>query len=157
MNWDAIGAIAELLGAAGVVVTLVYLATQIRRSNSLALAESHRHSYQVVAPGILAVAENGDLATIFRAGLADRDGLSDDDRVRFDMLLGNMVGSIASSITDQIALDILDDDLISDHSSTLRLLLSSPGGSEWWSIYEDQYPPAFQRLVSEQQLAAPAA
>ncbi len=32
MNWDAIGAIAELLGAVGVIASLVYLATQIRHS-----------------------------------------------------------------------------------------------------------------------------
>ncbi len=32
MNWDAIGAIAELLGAVGVIASLVYLATQIRGS-----------------------------------------------------------------------------------------------------------------------------
>ncbi len=32
MNWDAIGAIAELLGAVGVIASLVYLATQIRQN-----------------------------------------------------------------------------------------------------------------------------
>jgi hypothetical protein len=32
VNWDAIGAIAELLGAVGVIASLVYLATQIRQS-----------------------------------------------------------------------------------------------------------------------------
>ena len=32
MNWDAIGAVAELLAAAGVVASLVYLATQMRQS-----------------------------------------------------------------------------------------------------------------------------
>ncbi len=32
MNWDAIGAIAETLGAVGVIASLVYLATQIRQS-----------------------------------------------------------------------------------------------------------------------------
>ena len=32
MNWEAIGAIAELLGAVGVIASLVYLATQIRHS-----------------------------------------------------------------------------------------------------------------------------
>ena len=29
MNWDAIGAIAELLGAVGVIASLVYLALQV--------------------------------------------------------------------------------------------------------------------------------
>ncbi len=32
MNWDAIGAIAELLGAIGVIGSLVYLATQLKAS-----------------------------------------------------------------------------------------------------------------------------
>ncbi len=34
MNWDAIGAIAELLGAIGVIGSLVYLATQIRQNTT---------------------------------------------------------------------------------------------------------------------------
>jgi hypothetical protein len=34
MNWDALGAIGELLGAAAVVLTLGYLAIQIRHSNN---------------------------------------------------------------------------------------------------------------------------
>ena len=32
MSWDAIGAVAELLGAIGVIASLVYLAGQIRDS-----------------------------------------------------------------------------------------------------------------------------
>ena len=35
MNWDAIGAIAELLGAVGVIASLVYLAGQIRQNSRL--------------------------------------------------------------------------------------------------------------------------
>jgi hypothetical protein len=33
MNWEAFGAIGEILGAAAVVVSLAYLAIQIRRQN----------------------------------------------------------------------------------------------------------------------------
>ncbi len=32
MNWDAIGAIAELLGSTGVIASLIYLVTQIWQS-----------------------------------------------------------------------------------------------------------------------------
>ena len=35
MNWEAIGAVGEILGAAAVLITLVYLATQVKRSNEL--------------------------------------------------------------------------------------------------------------------------
>jgi hypothetical protein len=38
VNWEAIGAIGEILGAAGVIITLGYLALQLRRSNKQARA-----------------------------------------------------------------------------------------------------------------------
>ena len=38
MNWDAIGAIGEIVGALAVVVTLFYLATQIRQNARYTLA-----------------------------------------------------------------------------------------------------------------------
>jgi len=40
MNWDAVGAIAEVFGATAVLVTLIYFSLQIRQSNRLAEAES---------------------------------------------------------------------------------------------------------------------
>ncbi len=61
MNWDAIGAIAELLGAVGVIASLVYLATQIRQSreqmsqNTKAIRASGYQSF----PGRGAVAPSG--------------------------------------------------------------------------------------------------
>jgi hypothetical protein len=42
MNWDAIGAIGELVGAAAVVGTLFYLAIQIRLSNRFAERQSRQ-------------------------------------------------------------------------------------------------------------------
>ncbi|MGI9328939.1 MAG: hypothetical protein ACR2PZ_27225 [Pseudomonadales bacterium] len=33
MNWDAIGAIGEVVGAAAVVITLIYLTAQVRQNN----------------------------------------------------------------------------------------------------------------------------
>lgn len=43
MNWEALGAIAEAVGAAGVIATLAYLAIQIR-ANTAALSAQARHS-----------------------------------------------------------------------------------------------------------------
>jgi len=36
VNWEAIGAVGEILGAIAVFVTLIYLASQIKQSNNLA-------------------------------------------------------------------------------------------------------------------------
>jgi hypothetical protein len=57
MNWEAIGAIGEVLGAVGVVATLGYLAFQLRQNNKLLSAQA-RYSLRVlrsdVADSILA-------------------------------------------------------------------------------------------------------
>ena len=48
MNWDAIGAIGEVLGAVGVIVTLIYLARQIRQNSRQLMGASliAVHEYQ---------------------------------------------------------------------------------------------------------------
>ena len=39
MNWDAIGTIAELIGAAGVILSLAYVGKQLRQTNSTSHSE----------------------------------------------------------------------------------------------------------------------
>lgn len=46
MNWDALGAIAELLGAIAVFATLAYLAIQIRHSNIVTREQAQYHMLQ---------------------------------------------------------------------------------------------------------------
>ena len=45
MNWEAFGAIAEMVGAAAVVATLLYLSIQVRTANRQAELESFRHTW----------------------------------------------------------------------------------------------------------------
>jgi len=63
MNWDAIGATAELLGAVGVIASLVYLATQIRQSRD----QIRTATYQQIFENLEAVSRRGfgDLAWLF--------------------------------------------------------------------------------------------
>ena len=43
MNWDAIGAVGEVGGAIGVVVTLIYLAGQLRQNTNALRSASYEH------------------------------------------------------------------------------------------------------------------
>ena len=42
MNWDAIGAVGEIIGAVAVLVTLIYLARQVTHSVNLARAQQNK-------------------------------------------------------------------------------------------------------------------
>ena len=52
MNWDAVGAIGELLGAAVVVITVIYLASQVRQNTTASRAEALRSFYRLEKEGV---------------------------------------------------------------------------------------------------------
>jgi hypothetical protein len=145
MNWDAIGAISEAAGAVGVIITLGYLAMQIRRNNLLATAESNRFAHTVSAPTTLPIAQDPDTARVFQEGLADRDALSANDRVRFDMLMGTMVGNYSTTIVDQRILG--QPDLSAGFEGTHRTLLQAPGGASWWVAHQSGFASAHRSVI----------
>ena len=65
MNWDAIGAIGEVAGAIGVIVTLIYLANQLRQ-NTNAMRSSTYEAYNQTGNSLLDFGAQfaADLATI---------------------------------------------------------------------------------------------
>ncbi len=97
MNWEAIGAVGEVLGALGVVVTLGYLAVQIRR-NTNSMAAGRRlalaQTYQMRADALQSMvvhAANSEIGAIivkltelgYPEDVGALDQLSPDDRGRF--------------------------------------------------------------------------
>jgi hypothetical protein len=83
MNWEALGAIGEIVGAAAVFLTLIYLSRQIRagnRSLRTTLQDSLFHSLQEWNYHIMS---DQALANLFHRGAQGMENLEPDDRYRF--------------------------------------------------------------------------
>jgi len=83
MEWEAIGAIGELAGAAAVVATLIYLSAQIRQNNrNLQEANS-----STINEGIMSIntrlSADGEFTDIVLRGRSDPDSLSEVEFERF--------------------------------------------------------------------------
>ncbi|MDH3733402.1 MAG: hypothetical protein OEU54_07690 [Gemmatimonadota bacterium] len=87
MNWEAIAAVGELLGASAVLVTLIYLALQIRQ-NTAAVATA---TYESTMTGFndinVVVASHPALASLLDRGCQTPDSLSTEEVVQFNFLL----------------------------------------------------------------------
>ena len=71
MNWEAIGAVSDLISAIAVIVTLIYLAIQIHQNNALMAAEL-RATIVTLNTGLwTTVVEEPDVAQI---AIKDRSG-----------------------------------------------------------------------------------
>ena len=82
MNWDAIGAVGEIIGAIAVVATLFYISIQIRTNNALASAESRDKTFTQFSQWRHQIASDADLARVWREGSLG-ESLSEDDTLRF--------------------------------------------------------------------------
>lgn len=61
MNWEAAGAIGEIVGAFAVLMTLIYIAVQVRRTQEIAIAQSNDNSQQINLQQSAMWIENMDL------------------------------------------------------------------------------------------------
>lgn len=137
MSWDALAALAELLGALGVIVTLAYLAVQIRQNTKLltaSLADSGRDAANEVTR---ILASNPDAARVFWAGIADRSSLAERDRQQFDAVL-----TLAFTGYRQFFSQGQLDELIA-----FEWLLGFPGAREWWANYSATFAGPYRDYV----------
>lgn len=86
MNWDAVGAIGEIVGALAVVISLAYLASQIRAQNQEARAASVHQVIEGYRSSIAALHEP-EMADIWVLAMDDFDSLTASQRLRFHVYL----------------------------------------------------------------------
>ena len=82
MTLDDLGNIGEFVGAVGVVVSLIYLAVQIRRNTRSVRASTFQEAVRDVAILSDLLATDAELSRIWSSGLQDLDALKPDERVR---------------------------------------------------------------------------
>lgn len=145
MNWDAVGALAEIIGAGAVVVSLIYLAAQIRTQN----AESR-------------IAGNHAILEGFRNSIAD---LADPNFAELSHRCLEDVGSLSGQELMQVfaayqrTLRVweeayllhldgrLDEELWTGMERQYTSLLAHAGIRHVWELRKDYYSKKFREYV----------
>lgn len=110
VNWDAIGAVGEILGALAVFASLMYLAAQIRGQRKQARASAFQEIGIATAAGWSVLAQNRELSDAVWAAVARKDGyldLSESDKgiIRAQLLSWIRLGESLYLQTQQELLD----------------------------------------------------
>ena len=154
MNWDAIGAIAELLGAVGVIASLLYLARQMRSAAADArrvAAEARRAAAQAVFTKMNTVYEsisaNPQLADVYLRGTANLSALRPEEAIQFSTLLQSLVRSYEELLHYKRA--GAAEDWVWESVELVALpTMTTPGGLEWWAKRRSWFTSAFQAHVA---------
>jgi hypothetical protein len=154
MNWDAIGAIGEIIGAFAVVATLFYLAVQIRQNNRNVEESLRRLRLGEVDATVQSFARyrsllaQADLAAVYVKGVENYDGLSEPEKVQFGVVMDEYMFSYWSVFqrTEEGAYEAAN---LDSHLNALRLVLNKPGTAMWWSIRKVSFPAQFVAFLEE--------
>jgi len=127
MNWDALGVLAETVGAVAVVVTLIYLAVEVRNNRSAtesASIDSLAAGFNLLNTQIM---DNPDLAEIFLRGTANHEDLDDVQKLRFIAMVQSYVNHF-TTVKKYYDAGILSEEQWLAHSVGVSRLTNSPGG-----------------------------
>ena len=148
MNWDAIGALAEMLGALAVIASLLYLASQLRE-NTRASRFSGYDSYVRAAMDIRkSILENEDISRIWEVGLRSPSELNDVEITRLRLLFYNATITM-ETLHLQLAQSGLDKEIWARNAPLLSRVLGSNGGKLWWNEYKIEFDKDFVSAVDQ--------
>ena len=86
MNWDAVGAISESVGALGVIVSLIYLALQVRQNTQQVRLSRAQETSSPIQDGFAPTYNPGNLA-IWYNGHFKPDDLDEQEAFTFQMFV----------------------------------------------------------------------
>jgi len=146
VNWDMLGAVGELIGAAAVVLTLFYLAHQVREASR----ESQRNRWGDLNAEISRVADswgaNDALSEVVYRGLHDADSLDPHEAFRFYSSLFRLFR--AWEAVFQYSRDGgLHRWGAEGFTTTMSDILGFPGAQAYWLDRKHWFSPAFRNEV----------
>ncbi len=150
MNWDAVGAVGEILGALAVFVTLAYLAVQIRQ-NTIATKSAAVQGMTTAAQNTaLAAASSKESASVWLRGKADVESLDDAERQQYRLLLVSQIIA-TDTLYWSYRQGNLDRELWERQSNWMRGYLQLSGGVETWQDMRQagSITPSFVEYVEE--------
>jgi hypothetical protein len=146
VNWDAIGAIGEIIGALAVFITLVYLALQIRQNTKAVQSSALDSTVSASSIARQSIYENDEVARVYLKGLATPEELDDLGRLKFRLLFHNLMLS-HSNIFAQAK---LSDRPVSEWQAqkpAIKRGLSSAGGAWFWKEFAHEFDDEFRAEV----------
>ena len=147
MDITTLAAWGEFLGGIAVVISLVYLAGQIR-SNTKTVRASNSGDLLTASSEFATMTADPDTASLYLRGLQDFAGLNVVDQLRFNGLMSHHLNSAYRAwVLDRRFL--LEEGMWENQVHSVSVQLKQPGVKQWWTANQHWWPADFRDLVDE--------
>ena len=149
MTLQDLGNLGELISAIAVVISLAYLAVQIRQNTKTVRASTYQAVLDSSRSDNELILVYPHLERVYRVGRRDPSALTDEERPLFRHLAAQLLQNHEMMFL-QYQHGIIDEDLWRRRQVALRALVSQPGVRQWWAGSESvrsAFDSEFQKLV----------
>jgi hypothetical protein len=155
MSFQDLGALGELIGAVAVVVSLVYLAIQIRQNTNaleMTLKSTELAAFERNVESAIRVREmfimHPEIVELWTKGLKGYTKLEPAEKIRFEMILSNMFSAFQGAYMRQLTYKN-DPREFAGSIAVMDKLLAISSVREWLDHAEPDWRPEFRELVDE--------
>lgn len=158
MTLEDIGNVGELIGSLAIVISLLYVAIEVRRNSRLTRLATSQSNTENTVQLLSAIAHSEQSARTLRLGRQDPAELNPDEAVQFNMYMAAAVFAIQNAYVHHM-------ENASAHETwdgwigVATMFLETPGGRLWWGSgrktldrrfvsYAEQKWPALREAVS---------
>ncbi|MGZ5552976.1 MAG: hypothetical protein ACXWHF_04990, partial [Chthoniobacterales bacterium] len=148
-------AIGQIVGAIGVVVSLIYVATEVRNSARATQLASRRSIAEIFTLLSRQLAEHPDLRELYYRGLHDFESLEGTDLVGFAQVMLQLFRAYEEAYYGHLEGDV-DPRLWRGWEAAMRDINGYPGVQAYWRSRSHWYSEEFAKYINQlQQTAKP--
>lgn len=146
MNWEAISAIGQIVGAIGVIISVIYLAQQIRSNARQTRLASMRSMSDAFNQWLQSLAENSEFGDLYYRGMQDFASIQGADLPRFSALMDHLF-RIYEDMYYQKLEGHLDPRVWRGFEAPMRDIIAYPGAQAWWRSRSHWFSREFAEFI----------
>ncbi len=133
MNWEAIGAIAEVVGVVAVVASLVFVGFQVRQNTVQLRHDNIRDTIRGTLDTNWYYHRDDAAFDVFRKGCNNFEQMSPKEQAHFHSIVVDLTFYF-SLVLGMHQSKLIDSDTLEIAQKFVLAILSSPGGKQWWAF-----------------------
>ena len=147
--FDTLGNIGDLVGGIGVVITLIYLARQIKHNSASLEANAVQAASHSIAESLDSIMREPDLVALYAKGCSDYPSLSENERLQYSLLMGSIVHRFEGLLVLRDR-GLLPHDAMDGSVNRVRGAFRQSGTLAWWEKGRSGFNPMVQQWIDEE-------
>jgi len=147
MSIESLGNIGDFIGGIGVIVTLVYLALQIRRNTVATRADSYQAVVASACDWSRELSLNAEICEILQRGAEDYNTLERVERLRFNLAMSSYFRNM-ENLHLKFTTGAVDVSVWSGWASRTHAFMLPPGTQAWWALNASAFSSDFRAFIA---------